>query len=127
MTVDPEDGRKVLVVEDDAELRGILVEALEEEGYRVVAAGDGLEALDLVRRDLPDVVLLDLGLPLLDGQEFADACRTAQRPVRIVVVSGAEVPPAMANMGAVAQVRKPFDMDELLGTVRRVADERSTA
>ncbi|HEX6987553.1 MAG TPA: response regulator, partial [Planctomycetaceae bacterium] len=65
--------RAVMVVDDDPWLRAIVCEALEEEGYRVTAAGDGLEALRLVERSLPDLVLLDLAMPALDGRGFAAA------------------------------------------------------
>lgn len=115
-----------IVVEDDAAVRDLLADALADEGYRVSAASNGIEALDLVRADPPDVVLLDLTMPLLDGQEFADAWRTAvpDRRVPIVVVSGtSDLPPSLGALGVREHIRKPFDIEDVLTTVRRLVRE----
>jgi CheY-like chemotaxis protein len=118
----------VLVVEDDAAIRALLQEAFEAAGFGVCVAPDGLAALNRVRRGPPDVVILDLGLPRLDGQEFVDAWRTAAPTdnVPIVVLSAtAALPPLLASVGVQGHITKPFDIDMVVETVRRVASDRS--
>jgi DNA-binding response OmpR family regulator len=114
----------VLVAEDDATIRGLLVEALEAAGFRVGQVSDGLAALNDVRRAAPDVVVLDLGLPLLDGQEFLDAWRTAapNTDVPILVLSASsELPPLLASVGVQGHITKPFDIDAVVAAVSRLA------
>jgi two-component system, OmpR family, KDP operon response regulator KdpE len=117
----------VLLVEDDAVIRALVHEALAAAGFRVCIARDGFAALTVVRRDPPDVVVLDLGLPILDGQEFVDAWRTAapMHSVPIVVLSAsAELPPLLARAGVQGYITKPFDIDILVQAVRRLAAGR---
>jgi two-component system OmpR family response regulator len=114
----------VLVAEDDPAIRGLLTEALEAAGFRVSAVRDGFAALNEVRRAAPDVVLLDLGLPLLDGQEFLDAWRTVEpsRNVPILVLSASsELPPLFASVGVRGHITKPFDIDVVVAAVGRLA------
>lgn len=114
----------VLVAEDDAAIRGLLIEALEAAGFRVSWVSDGLAALNEVRRAAPDVVVLDLGLPLLDGQEFVDAWRTAapSADVPILVLSAsAQLPPSLATRGVQGHITKPFDIDAVVAAVSRLA------
>jgi DNA-binding response OmpR family regulator len=118
----------VLVVEDDASIRALLQEALEAAGFRVCVVRDGFAALHVVRRAPPDVVVLDLGLPVLDGQEFMDAWRTAapQLSVPVVVLSAStQLPPHVANAGVQAHITKPFDIDLLLATVASLTGRES--
>jgi DNA-binding response OmpR family regulator len=113
----------VLVVEDDAGIRNLLADALQSAGYGVSLASDGFAALNLVRQAPPDVVILDLGLPVLDGQEFLDAWQTVAPSlgVPVLVLSGrAELPASLANSGIQCHISKPFDVDELLAAVGSV-------
>lgn len=130
---------RILVVDDDAGIRVMLRELLEEEGYTVSVAGDGAEALRAIRaRTEPMVALLDLLLPALSGEETLAAAlasehereRDQQRPappltfVIITATSDISVTPALrAILRAhdIAVVRKPFDNDLLLATVERAA------
>jgi CheY-like chemotaxis protein len=118
----------VLIVEDDADTREMLSTLLATEGFRPLAAEDGLEALHLLRTvrhgapDVPCLVLLDLKMPRLSGNEF----RRAQlgdpivAGVPVAVMSGAVDAQERAEMlGAVATLRKPLDFDALLDVVRR--------
>ena len=114
---------RVLVVEDDAGLRELLVEYLEEDGFVVDAAAHGQAALACMRRVLPDVVILDLALPFMDGRTFAARCR--QDPwltvVPIVLLSAQpDLSPAVEEVGARAGLAKPLDLDVLLAVIQRV-------
>ena len=112
----------VLVVEDDPDTRQFMRTALEDEGLDAVATGDAAEALAECSRRRPGVVVLDLGLPTMSGEDFVTAYR--QMPgheAPIVVVSGAsDAQRIAADLGAAAFVPKPFSIDQLTEAVRRV-------
>jgi CheY-like chemotaxis protein len=114
----------VLVVDDDAAIRTLLTEALERAGFSVTALPDGFSALNYVRRAQPDVVVLDLGLPVLDGQEFLDAWTTVT-PVRVVPIlvlsATTELPPLLSRLGIEEHITKPFDIDLVVAAVSRLA------
>lgn len=109
----------ILIVEDDPEARLLYQVALTFEGYEVASASDGVEALVLMEQRLPDLVVLDLGLPRLDGwsvqQEIAASAVTRQIP--IVIVTGLDVDPNRIDVACV--LRKPITMQELVDIVRR--------
>ena len=114
---------RVLVVEDDAAIRGAIRTTLEEDGLDIVETSDGFEALAECRRQAPGVVILDLGLPKMSGQEFVAAYRSlGMKRAPIVVVSarsdGREV---ARDLGAAAFLPKPFSLDQLSQVVQRVA------
>jgi two-component system KDP operon response regulator KdpE len=112
----------VLVVEDDEETRAALVRELRARGYRTVEAGDVRSAIERWEAARPDVVLLDLGLPDLDGREVIKRVRhDAQTP--IVILSGryGEADKVAAlELGADDYVTKPFGVDELHARLRAV-------
>ncbi|MET8577783.1 response regulator transcription factor [Streptomyces sp. NPDC005012] len=111
---------RVLVVEDDPQLARALVLNLRARGYRVDAAPDGFTALRLAAARRPDVVLLDLGLPDMDGVEVTGGLRGWTR-VPILVLSarqGSDEKVAALDAGADDYVTKPFSMNELLARLR---------
>jgi CheY-like chemotaxis protein len=116
--------RRVLVVEDHATMRGAVRMILESEGYGVAEAGDGRAALDEIRRDPPDLVLLDLNIPVVSGEEILRAVKgdPTTADVRIVVATaeGEEGRAAALALGADDYVTKPFGPGALLRTVARV-------
>src|SRR3990170_5938694 len=88
---------RVLIVDDDPDIVGFVQVVLEEEGYQTLTAGNGLEALEVVRGETPTLVLLDLYMPVLDGWELSRNLREEQRlEIPIVVMT--------ADQGAVGQV-----------------------
>ena len=117
----PRPARPVLVVDDDPTIRAFVVEALTDDGYAVVQAGDGEEALQLCATAEPCVVLLDMRMPVVDGWEFARRFR--ERPGRlppVVVMTAARDADAWADeIGADGTLAKPFDIDDLLAIVER--------
>jgi two-component system, OmpR family, KDP operon response regulator KdpE len=111
---------KVLVIEDEAPLRRALRIFLEAHDYGVVLAASGREGLDLAAREHPDVVILDLGLPDMDGVGVAIALR-GWSTVPIVVLSARDTEPvkvAALDAGADDYVTKPFAMNEFLARLR---------
>ena len=122
--------RTVLVVEDEEPLRAELAYQLEQEGYRVVQASDGAQALERFRADKPDLVLLDLMLPELSGIEFTRIVRReADTPILMLTARASEVDKVVGlELGADDYVTKPFSLRELLarinGLLRR--HERTT-
>lgn len=113
---------RVLVVEDDADQRDTIAAILRDAGFDVGEATDGRQALAECRQSDPDLIVLDLRLPNLDGPAFLKEYRQLPRSsARILVASarddGAE---ASARGRADAYISKPFALDELLGMVRRV-------
>ena len=120
-------GPTILVVEDDAEARAVLVRELGSRGYRIQEAPDGRSALERWEAGRPDVVLLDLGLPDIDGLELIRRIRR-EASTPIVILSGryAEREKVEAlDRGADDYVTKPFGLDELHARLR-VALRRST-
>ncbi|MGH2466588.1 MAG: response regulator transcription factor, partial [Candidatus Limnocylindrales bacterium] len=120
------DQLKILVVDDEPAMVGALSALLGEAGHRIVPAYDGREALDRFRAEAPDLVLLDLAMPGLDG---AAVCRQLrdESDVPIIVVSGerdAAVTVELLDIGADDYLRKPFRGDELLARVRAVLRRR---
>lgn len=116
--------RTVLVMEDDAPSRDLLVELLDQAGFSVLEAADGQHGLSLARERRPNVILLDLSLPPTSGLDVLDRLRAEQatRHIPVVVVSGQ--PPSAATAGTGqpdAYIRKPFDIGDLLAHVERVA------
>lgn len=113
---------KILVLDDDIAFVEMLRAALTEEGHRVTAATDGRAGLELARRSDPDVILLDVLMPGMDGRAFAFAYARREGPhAPIVVVSGASAADAHAVPGAAAVVAKPFDLDDLTSVLREVS------
>jgi CheY-like chemotaxis protein len=121
------DRRKtVLVVEDDPDVQAVIVAALTDGGYRVLAARSGVEALLLTRREKPDAITLDLLLPVMTGEEVLRRLEQAEsgRQIPIVVVSA--YTRRLAPNHRIARILpKPFDIAELLDDVAAAIDARA--
>lgn len=118
---------EVLIVDDDPMIRETIRDILELEGYDVRTAANGQEGLDQLERDCPDLVLLDMRMPVLDGWGFAREVRARGLDVPILVMTAAQNAQRWAaEIGADGYVAKPFDLFELLdavGRLRRPPDE----
>ena len=112
----------LLVVEDDEEIRDFLALLLETEGYAVRTARNGAEALEVVRDDSPQLILLDMRMPVMDGWTFARAYRSGPGPhAPILVMTAARDAAQRAHeIDADAYIAKPFDLNQLLGLVCRL-------
>ncbi|GAA1448931.1 response regulator transcription factor [Leifsonia poae] len=112
---------RVLVAEDDLELAGMLTELLESEGYEVTVASDGQKALHLGLTQPFDVVLLDRGLPVLDGLDVLRSIRQQGITSPVLVLSALGNPAHRVeglDSGAEDYMAKPFDIDELFARLR---------
>jgi two-component system KDP operon response regulator KdpE len=114
------DGMKILVVDDEPKIRMFIRANLEARGYEVHLAQDGQEAVDTAARVLPDLIVLDVNMPRMDGIE---ACRRirewANMPIIVLSVRGDEKDKVRAlDEGADDYVTKPFGMEELLARIR---------
>ncbi len=109
----------VLVVDDDPDLRWLLRETFRDEGYAVETAAHGLEALHTACRRMPDVVVLDLRMPVMDGHTFIAAWRqvTSAASVPIVAISALERRVTTEGLGVEAFLPKPLDLRALVEAV----------
>ena len=113
--------RPILVVDDDPTILATVSETLDLEGYPVVTATNGAEALEAVERERPWVVLLDMRMPILDGWGFVRAIRERGISLTVVVMTAASDARRWAReIGAQGVLAKPFELDDLLAAVQRV-------
>jgi DNA-binding response OmpR family regulator len=116
------DGAKILIVEDEAMVADVVSRYLQRDGFQVLIASDGQAALDIAREEMPDLVLLDLMLPKLDGLEVCRRLRaSSQVPIIVVTAKGDETDRIVGlELGADDYVSKPFSPRELVARVRAV-------
>jgi DNA-binding response OmpR family regulator len=115
---------RVLVLEDDDDTRRLIDQELAEAGYDVIPALDGEHALRLVRTVRPEVLLVDLGLPLMSGDEFVRRWRESggAEDATVVIVSGRENALDVAtSLGIGRVIPKPFRVEDLVATVAQCA------
>jgi two-component system chemotaxis response regulator CheY len=112
---------RILVVDDDTSIRSFVEMALDSEGYAVATAMNGAQALAVTGEIQPDLILLDMRMPIMDGWTFARAYRDKPGPhAPIVVITAAtDAGERAAEIQADGYLGKPFDLDELLGLVLR--------
>ena len=112
---------RVLVVDDDAAVRDLLAVVLGAEGYVVRAAENGAEALALIDMERPDLILLDMMMPVMDGWQFAQAYRQRPGPPAPIVVCTAvnNAATSATQIGAAAHLPKPFKLTDLCSCVAR--------
>jgi CheY-like chemotaxis protein len=108
----------ILVVEDEEPVQQLVADLLEEEGYRVLVAGDGAQALALMQSDPPDLVISDLMMPVMSGVELCRRLRSdAQTRALPILVMSAAGRGMATDCEANAFLSKPFDLDALLALV----------
>src|SRR5262245_16839994 len=119
---------RILVVDDEAAIRDSLKMTLEYEGYEFIGAATGQEGLALIEREGPDLVLLDVKMPGMDGLEVLDRIRALNEALPVVVVSGhGTISTAVeaTKKGAFDFIEKPFASDKVLVTLRNALDQRT--
>ena len=119
---------KLLVVDDEPAIRLLLQAILAQEGHEVETAADGVEGLAAVEREMPDVVLLDLAMPNMDGWHFLEELRNKglRSRVRVIIVSATADAESMARSeaeGVAERIAKPFDASAIVRSVEGVLQE----
>jgi CheY-like chemotaxis protein len=108
----------VLIVDDDPGIRGFIQMTLRAEGYSVAVAANGKQGLDRVAERRPDVVLLDLSMPIMNGWQFQEQLQADGVDIPIIFMTGGYSARAEAERhGAAGHLSKPFEVEDLLATV----------
>jgi len=122
-------GPQILVVDDDASMVRMLRHRLEREGYRVASASNGEEGLSLIRNEVFNLVVTDMKMPKLRGDELAKAISQFNPEIPVIIMTAyGEVGEAVKLMqdGIFHYVTKPFDVEELMGRIRKALDRHRT-
>jgi len=114
------EGGTILVVDDDSDVRRVLADAFEAEGFRVITAANGMQALHRARDATPDVIVLDLSMPMMSGEDFLYAWRVGAETHRVPVVAISAAYPGLQpeDLGVDAYFPKPFEIDLLVQHVK---------
>jgi len=115
----PQGTETVLLVDDEDSVRSVLAGALSQEGYRVLEAGNGKEALGLIQRcgESIDLLLTDVTMPEMDGEDLADRAKASRPNLKVLFMSGYPNP----HLGQ-ALLQKPFTLPVLIRRVRHILD-----
>jgi len=126
LTDGAEAGGRVLVVEDDEDIADVLRRSLRNEGYDVRTSADGIDALDVAAGFVPDLVVLDLGLPRLDGVEVCRRLRADSDVPILMLTARSETEDRVGGLdsGADDYLAKPFERKELLARIRALLRRR---
>lgn len=117
---------RIMVIDDDEAIREFVSWVLGDDGYEVVTANHGAVALNVLERWHPDVILLDMRMPVMDGWEFSRAYRETNHshaPI-IVLTAARDAAESADDIGAEGYLSKPFDLLDLLDVVRRFSRAR---
>jgi DNA-binding response OmpR family regulator len=117
------DRAKILVIDDDPDVLLLLRHTLESEGFHTTLAGEGETALKRIEAERPDVVLLDVMMPVMDGWAVLERISAKPRPPRVIIVSakvGEQDRVRALTLGAVEYVTKPFNPAKLVRAIREV-------
>ena len=122
----------ILIIEDEDAIRRVLKKILleEEKGYQIDEAEDGLQGVEMIKKDNYDLVLCDIKMPKMDGLEVLSACQTLQPDLPVIMISGhgdLETAVETMRMGAFDYISKPPDLNRLLNTVRIALDHTQLA
>ncbi|MGO4541484.1 response regulator [Paenibacillus sp. YIM B09110] len=108
--------KKVLIVDDQNGIRILLMEVFSSEGYDTFQASNGKLALEIVKRDAPDLVLLDMKIPGMDGLEILKHVKTINRDIKVIMMTAygeLDMIKEATDLGALMHFTKPFDIDEM--------------
>ncbi|QJC50355.1 response regulator [Paenibacillus albicereus] len=110
------DKKKVLIVDDQNGIRVLLMEVFTSEGYTTYQASNGKLALEIVRSESPDLVLLDMKIPGMDGLEILKHVKAIDRSIKVIMMTAygeLDMIKEATDLGAVMHFTKPFDIDEM--------------
>lgn len=115
--------KKILIVDDEPDLLKVLLFRLEKMGYEVFGAVDGQEALELARKIIPDLIILDVYLPVIDGDEVVKILKNDEKlkhiPMLLISATITTLAKRAIESGADGYLTKPFEPEELIGAVKK--------
>ncbi|RWR13454.1 response regulator [Siminovitchia fortis] len=123
---------KVLIVDDQFGIRTLLNEVLQKEGYEIFQAANGLQALSVTEQHAPDLVLLDMKIPGMDGLEILKKMKEINPDIRVIIMTAygeLDLIEQTKKLGALAHFSKPFDIEEIRSAVKKfllVNSDRTT-
>ncbi len=111
-------GTKILVVDDNVDTRKVLHHSLVKEGYEVVVASSGAQGIELTKKEIPNLIVLDISMPSMDGWSVAEELKkdSATAKIPILMLTALKEPEAIRKSfgsGAIAYMSKPFDLEKL--------------
>ncbi len=112
---------KILIVDDQFGIRILLNEVFQKEGYNTFQAANGLQALDIVQKHDPDLVLLDMKIPGMDGIEILKRMKAIDPEIRVIIMTAygeLDMIQEAKSLGAITHFAKPFDIDDIRAAVR---------
>ena len=114
-------GSKLLIVDDQYGIRLLLHEIFKKEGYEVFQAANGFQAIDIVIKDCPDLVILDMKIPGMDGVEILKRIKEINKEIKVILMTAygeLDIIEEAKKLGALRYFPKPFDIDEIKKVVR---------
>lgn len=113
---------KILIVDDQFGIRILLNEVFQKEGYQTFQAANGIQALDIVTKHDPDLVLLDMKIPGMDGIEILKRMKVIEPDIRVIIMTAygeLDMIQEAKDLGAITHFAKPFDIDDIRAAVRK--------
>jgi two-component system, response regulator, stage 0 sporulation protein F len=114
--------KKILIVDDQFGIRILLKEVLQKEGYTTFQASNGQKAIDIVKNEKPDLVLLDMKIPGMDGIEILTKLKEINQNIQVIIMTAYEeldMIQEAIQLGALTHVAKPFDIEDLVKEVKK--------
>ncbi|GLH64046.1 MULTISPECIES: response regulator [Bacillaceae] len=115
-------GSKILIVDDQYGIRILLNEVFQREGYTTYQAANGMQALEIVRKHQPDLVLLDMKIPGMDGIEILKRLKEIDPDIKVIIMTAygeLDMIQETKELGAIMHFAKPFDIDDLREAVKK--------
>ena len=112
--------KKILIVDDQNGIRILLMELFGNEGYQMYQAANGKAALEVVEKDTPDLVLLDMKIPGMDGLEILKHIKSTHPQIKVIMMTAygeLDIIKQAKDLGAISHFTKPFDIDEMRNVV----------
>lgn len=109
--------RRLLVADDDPGIRRLVRLILSSEGFEVIEAEDGKRALEILDRESPDILLLDVNMPVMDGRELFKRLRESKKRPQTIIITAGPAERTQTELGAEASLQKPFGPEDLVEKV----------
>ena len=117
---------KVLIVDDQFGIRILLNEVFQKEGYQTFQAANGVQALEILTKNKPDIILLDMKIPGMDGIEILKRMKKLNQHIRVIIMTAygeLDMIQEARDLGALTHFAKPFDIDDLRDAVKKYIAE----